>query len=119
MAHPTASHSHDHGDHGDHGDNTHHLVPLPFYWKVFWGLMVLLILTLVAAYFDLGAINLPLAMAIAIAKAYLVMAFFMHLRWSSKLVVLFATIAFAFLAILFIFTMNDYIGRGWGPMPRP
>jgi cytochrome c oxidase subunit 4 len=116
MAHPTASHSH---GHDDHGDASHHLVPLPVYYRVFAALMVLLVVTLAAAYFDLGDFNLPLAMLIAIAKAYLVMAFFMHLKWSSKLVVLFATVAFVFLAILFIFTLNDYIGRGWGPMPRP
>jgi cytochrome c oxidase subunit 4 len=115
MAHPTDTHGHDHGDHGDGG---HHIVPIAFYWKIFWGLMVLLVITLAAAAFDLGAANLPLAMVIAIAKAAMVMIYFMHLRWSSKLVVLFATIAFAFLAILFIFTLNDYIGRGWQPMPQ-
>jgi cytochrome c oxidase subunit 4 len=116
MAHPTTLHAHDHGNHGGH---EHHIVPVSTYLGVFAGLMVLLVLTLVAAYFDLGAVNLPLAMVIAIAKAYLVMAYFMHLKWSSRLVVLFATIAFAFLAILGIFSMNDYLARGWVPMPRP
>jgi len=129
MAKHATTHSHQasggHGHHEGHGHGhdahagEHHIVPVSTYLAVISFLMVLLILTLVAAAFDLGALNLPIAMVIAVAKAAAVMYFFMHLKWSSKLVRLFATIAFAFLAILFVFSLNDYIGRGWVGMPTP
>lgn len=109
------------GGHGHdaHGGHEHHIVPVPTYIGVITFLMVLLIITLVAAYFDLGSLNLPIAMVIAVVKAGAVMQYFMHLKWSSKLVRLFAFIAFAFLAVLFLFSLNDYIGRGWLGMPAP
>jgi len=125
MAKSAATHGHQaaggHGHHGDHGHDAHehHIVPVSTYLKVITFLMVLLILTLLAAIPDLGPLNLPIAMAIAVAKAGAVMYYFMHLKWGSKLVRLFATIAFGFLAILFIFSLNDYIGRGWIGMPTP
>jgi cytochrome c oxidase subunit 4 len=119
MRQGTTAHAHAGHDHDAHGAHEHHIVPVSTYLKVITFLMVLLILTLVAAYFDLGALNLPIAMFIAIAKAAAVMYYFMHLKWSSKLVRLFATIAFAFLSVLFVFSLNDYIGRGWLGMPGP
>jgi cytochrome c oxidase subunit 4 len=122
MAKSGATHGHQpSGGHGleAHGAHEHHIVPVSTYLKVISFLMVLLIITLAAAIPDLGPLNLPIAMAIAVAKAAAVMYYFMHLKWSSPLVRLFATIAFGFLAILFIFSLNDYIGRSWVGMPTP
>jgi cytochrome c oxidase subunit 4 len=111
---------HAHGGHdAGHGDGGHHVIPVKVYVGVIVWLMVLLIVTLGAAAVDLGALNLPIAMLIAVVKAAIVMVFFMHLKYSSKLVILFATIAFLFLAVMFTFTFNDYAARGWQPMPAP
>jgi cytochrome c oxidase subunit 4 len=120
MAHSSATHGHGGGHgHDAHGAHEHHIVPVSTYLGVITFLMVLLILTLVAAYFDLGALNLPIAMIIAVAKAGAVMYYFMHLKWSSPLVRLFALIAFGFLSVLFLFSLNDYVARGWLGMPAP
>ena len=112
--------THGHGGHGHgHDDGGHHIIPVKTYVGVIVWLMVLLIATLGAAAVDLGALNLPIAMLIAVIKAAIVMVFFMHLKYSSKLVVLFGTIAFLFLAIMFVFTFNDYAARGWHPIGSP
>lgn len=99
---------HGHDAHGDHGGEH---VSLSTYHKVFWALMGLLVLTLAAAAFDLGIWNLPIAMVIAIVKAALVIAFFMHLKFNSKLVQVFGVIAFFWLIIMFVLTPMDYLSR--------
>ena len=103
-----AAHGHD-----AHGHDEHHIVEPPTYYKIFAWLMILLIVTLGAAMVDLGPLNLPLAMVIAVAKAALVMAVFMHLKWNSVVVRMFALCAFFWLIIMFWLTMNDYATRGW------
>ena len=104
-----------HGRDDVHHEDAHtaHGPSVATYTGVFWILMGLLVITLVAAYFDLGAANLPIAMAIAIVKAGFVMWFFMHLKFSSRLVQFFALGALFWLAILFFLTFNDYGARLW------
>lgn len=113
-AHAGHAHGHDHS----HVPGEPHIVPVKTYVLVFTSLMVLLVATLVAAAFDLGSVNLPVAMAIAIAKAVIIMTFFMHLKWSSVMVRFFATFAFFWLAVLFLLTMSDYVARDWHTAPR-
>jgi cytochrome c oxidase subunit 4 len=88
---------------------------LAHYLGVFAALMVLLIITLVAATWEMGQANIWIAMIIAVIKAALVMAIFMHLMYSTRLVRLFATVALLFLAILFALTLSDYVARVWLP----
>ena len=95
-----------------------HVVPIPVYLGTFAALMVLLVLTLAVAPLRLGtAVNTAIAMSIAVAKATLVVLYFMHVRYSSKLVWLWAGIGFLWLVILFVITMSDYLTRftiqGW------
>jgi cytochrome c oxidase subunit 4 len=56
-------------------------------------------------------------MVIAVIKATLVVLFFMHVKFSSRLVKLFAGAAFFWLAVLFILMLSDYLSRGWLPTP--
>lgn len=83
------------------------------YVVIFAALLVLTAVTVTAAFIDFGAFNTIIAMAIAILKAVLVLVFFMHLKGSSSLLKLFVIGAFAWLAILLIFTLNDYSTRHW------
>jgi cytochrome c oxidase subunit IV len=94
-----------------HAGHTHHVVPLTTYYWNFAALMVLLVLTLVAAMFDLGEWNTVIALTIAVAKALLVVLYFMHLRWSTPLVRVFAGAALFWLMILFVLTLDDYFSR--------
>ena len=67
---------------------------------------------------NLGALNFPVALSIAIVKATLVILFFMHVKYSSRLTKLVAGGAFFFLVILFGLTMTDYLSRAWFASPR-
>ena len=82
-----------------------------FYIGVYLALMVLLGLTWGAAYLDLGALNTPLALGIAAAKALLIAIFFMHLKSGKGLNRIFAIGALVWLLILFAFTLSDYFTR--------
>ncbi len=95
-----------------------HISPKPTYYAIFGALMVLTAVTVSVAFVDLGALNFPVALAIAILKATLVVLFFMHVKYSSKLTKLVVGSAFFFLIILFGLTMSDYLSRGWFVSPR-
>ena len=95
------------------------ILPTPFYLKIFGALLALLALTWGLGYVDLGEWNLPIALAISIAKAVLIMLFFMHVKYSSRLVQLVACAGFFWLLILLVMAMSDYRSRNWIPTHRP
>jgi cytochrome c oxidase subunit 4 len=86
-----------------------------YYW-VYGALLALTLLTIGVAYLDLGPLNVAVALGIAIGKALLVMLFFMHLRYSSRLTWVIAAAGVIWLAHLLIFTLSDYFTRGWLPV---
>ena len=92
------------------GQHQHSTSPVP-YFLVFGALMVFTFLTWGVARVDLGWANDVVAMAIAVTKALLVLWFFMHLRYSTRVTVLTAVAGFFWLAILIFLTMNDYATR--------
>jgi len=116
MAHDT---THSHADaHGAHDDaHAHHGTGI--YWIVFVALMVLLLLTVAVAFFNLGWLNVPVAFTIAAVKALLILWFFMHLSESTRLVQVFAFASFAWLAIFMIMMSGDYFTRHILPRAQP
>ena len=71
-------------------------------------------LTTGVAFIDLGRIgNIAVALTIAVIKAVLVMLYFMHLRYSSRLTTLFAAAGVFWFGILLVLTLSDYLSRGW------
>jgi cytochrome c oxidase subunit 4 len=105
-----------HGLHSSDERASAHIVSPKTYGLVIGALLVLLVITLIAAMFDLKQWNLPIAMVIAVVKVYFVMSFFMHLKFNSKLVRFFALGALAFLFVMFLITPSDYITRAWMPI---
>ena len=93
--------------------NGHNVAPITLYLAIFGALMVGTILTVVVAKFDFGFMNNVIMLAIAITKALLVVLFFMHVRWSSRLTWVVAGAGFFWLLIMFSLTMSDYMSRGW------
>jgi cytochrome c oxidase subunit IV len=93
--------------------SAHHVVPIKTYLLVFTALMVLLALTVGVAQLDLGAANLAIAMLVAIVKATLIILYFMHARYGTRLVWVFAASSFVFLFIMLAITFGDYLSRGW------
>jgi cytochrome c oxidase subunit IV len=92
-----------------------HIASTRIYYAVFAALIVGTVLTYLAALVDFGYANNIVMLTIALAKATLVILFFMGVRWSSRLTWLVAVIGFFFLAIMFTITMSDYLSRGWMP----
>ena len=91
----------------------HHVASIRLYLTVFGILIVGTILTVVAASFDLGALNNVVMLTIACAKATAVVLYFMHVRWGTRLTWVVAASGFFWLLIMFTFTMSDYLSRGW------
>ncbi|MFN0158563.1 MAG: cytochrome C oxidase subunit IV family protein [Bacteroidota bacterium] len=87
------------------------IVPKRTYYKVAIALLGLFILTVAAAYIDLGRFNILVALTIAVVKAVLVVLYFMHVRYGTKLVRIFACAGFFWLVIMFALTMSDYVTR--------
>ena len=90
-----------------------HIVPLRVYYLIFAALMVGTYLTVQAAFVDLGALNTIVALAIACAKAVLVVLFFMHVRYSTRLTWVVVVGSVFWLGILLTLTMGDYLTRSW------
>jgi cytochrome c oxidase subunit 4 len=79
--------------------------------------MVLTAATVGAAYIDLGQFNFLVAMIIAAFKASLVIWYFMHVKYQSKLTKLTVATGLFFLAILLSMMLIDYSSKGFTPMP--
>ncbi|HEX2492048.1 MAG TPA: cytochrome C oxidase subunit IV family protein [Blastocatellia bacterium] len=117
-----ADHTHD-DSHG-HPEN-----PIKFYIGVFALLMVMTLLTVFVAQFDLegmfkdtpviknvsGALNALVALTIAVIKATAVIMIFMHVRWSSRLTQVIVVASVFWLLIMLSFTLSDYFTRGGWP----
>jgi cytochrome c oxidase subunit IV len=85
-----------------------HVVSTRVYLAVFAILMALTAVTVWASQHDFGVFNSPVALGIAVAKATLVVLFFMHVKYSSGLTKLVVAGAFVWLAIMIIGTLHDY-----------
>lgn len=90
---------------------TGHIVPIRTYFAVTAALFILLALTIIAAKIHLGPITIVVAMAIAIAKAILIVLFFMHVRHGSGLTKIFVVSGFLWLAILMGAVISDVFTR--------
>lgn len=90
-----------------------HIVPPRVYYAIFASLMVLTGLTVAVAFVDLKVFNTVVALTIAVLKATLVVLFFMHVKYSTRLTWVVAASGVVWLAIMFSITFADYLSRGW------
>ena len=97
-----------------------HIVSKKLYFVIFGALMVLTVLTVWVANIDLGSekLNTVVALAIAVTRAVLVVLYFMHVRYSSRLTWIVVAGGFLWLAIMVGLTMSDYLTRGFLTYPR-
>ena len=91
-----------------------HIVPVKIYLMIFLALLLGTGLTVAAAFVDFKwKFNTIVALTIAVAKATLVVLYFMHVRYSPRLVWLIVGAALFWMAIMFSLTFSDYFTRGW------
>ena len=102
-----------------------HIVPVRTYVLIFLVLLVGTALTVVAAFYNFPTLHLRgleiqlntvVALTIAVIKATFVVLYFMHVRYSSRLVWVIVTSALFWMAILFALTFADYWTRSWQPV---
>jgi cytochrome c oxidase subunit IV len=116
-------------DHSHVTTHEHPENPIKYYIGVFGLLMVMTLLTVYVAQFDLaerfketwglehisGVLNALVALTIAVIKAAAVVLIFMHVRWSSRLTQVIVVSAVFWLLIMLSFTVSDYFTRGGWP----
>jgi cytochrome c oxidase subunit IV len=103
-----------------------HIVSVRTYVIIFLVLLVGTALTVFAAFYDFPTfhvrgleiqLNTVVALGIAVTKATFVVLYFMHVRYSARLVWVVVTSALFWIAIMFALTFADYWTRGWQPRP--
>src|SRR5438067_9433217 len=91
-----------------------HIVYPRVYVMIFLALLVGTGLNAWVAFYDFpGPLNAVVALTIAVIKATLVVLFFMHVRYSGRLIWLVIAAALFWLAIMFALTISDYWTRTW------
>jgi len=111
MAHSKlAAESYDHDD----PEAIHHIVTPTTYIAVYLALLVGTALTVIAAFLPLGPLNPVVAVAIACFKAVIVILFFMHVYYSSRLMKLTVAAGFFTFIVLIMMVLSDYMSRSWG-----
>jgi cytochrome c oxidase subunit 4 len=93
-----------------------HVSPVSLYITIFGALMALTVVTVFAAFVDLGQFNFMVAMIIAAFKATLVIWYFMHVKYSSGLTKLTVATGLFFLAVLLSLMLVDYASKAFTPM---
>jgi cytochrome c oxidase subunit 4 len=94
-----------------------HKIPKRVYYLIFATLLLLTVITVEVAFYDMGILSFPVALGIACFKSTLVILYFMHVRYGSGLTGLFVSAGFIFLAILVVFTLLDLNTRDWQYQP--
>jgi cytochrome c oxidase subunit IV len=94
-----------------------HIVSPKVYAVIFFSLMLGTYLTVKAAFYDLGRMNIVIALGIATIKATLVVLYFMHARYSPKRTQLVIVCSIFWLAIMLALTLADYNTRSHETQP--
>lgn len=83
------------------------------YWFTGIALLLLLGLTVGAAFVNLGPFNTIISMGIALSKAALILLFFMHLVHERPFLWVFVGAGFFWMGIMLVLGLSDYLSRSW------
>ena len=89
----------------------HHVISQRIYILIFVTLICLTLLTVDVAFYNLGFLNIYIALTIATCKALIVVLYFMHVRYSPRLTWIFAGAGVFWLLIMFVLMISDYATR--------
>ena len=92
----------------------HHVVGPKTYGIVFGTLLLCTLLTVLAAQVEMGVFNPIVALAIACFKGVIVILFFMHVKYQSRLIKMTVGAGFLTFLVLVMMTLSDYMSRAWG-----
>ena len=92
----------------------HHIVGPVTYSIIFGTLLLCTLITVLAAHVEMGVFNPIVALAIACFKGVVVILFFMHVKYQSRLIKMTVAAGFFTFLVLITMTLSDYISRAWG-----
>lgn len=106
-----------------------HFVSVGVYLAVLAALMMLLVITVAFSFIDVDEVarqhhlgtgwNTAIAVAIAIMKGLLIILFFMHVKYGTRLTWAFASAGFVWLGIMIVLMMSEYMTRNHPPDASP
>src|SRR5580658_5096736 len=99
----------------DHSEQ--HIVPVRVYVLVFITLIVMTWVTAIVSTIDMGRLNVFVALSIAIFKASLVILFFMHVKYGTRLTKMIVLAGLYWLILLLFIVMMDLWTRNWMGVP--
>jgi cytochrome c oxidase subunit IV len=111
--HGGTGHDHDPNEQDVH-DSLNHVVSPVIYIVVATILLIMTAVTAAVSFVDLGTFNAVVALFIACFKASIVVLFFMHVKYSSKLTKLTLFSGLFLFCVLIALTLSDYTTRAWG-----
>ena len=92
-------------------DDKHHIVPYRLYAIILLALLVLTFLSIGITHIELGAYTVAGALFFAIIKSYLVLTYFMHLKYDKPYIRIMVVFVFAIFIVVLVITMLDYLYR--------
>ena len=92
-------------------EEKHHIVPYRLYAIVLVALLVLTFASIAITEIELGAYTVAGAMLFAIVKSYLVLTYFMHLKFDKPYIRIMVLFVFAIFVVVLVITMLDYLYR--------
>jgi cytochrome c oxidase subunit 4 len=88
-----------------------HITPYRTHLWVLVTLLALTFVTITVTWIDLSALTVLIAMVIASVKGYIVLTYFMHLKYESSLFRVFVFMVLAIYVLVILFTFSDYLFR--------
>ena len=92
-------------------EKKHHVVPYKFYAIILLALLVLTFASIGITHIELGAYTVAGALLFAIVKSYLVLTYFMHLKYDKPYIRIMVIFVFTILLVMLVVTMLDYLYR--------
>lgn len=91
--------------------DTIHITPYRTHTWVLVTLLTLTFITITVTWIDLSALTVAVALLIASVKAYIVLTYFMHLKFESSLFRVFVFMVLFIYVLVILFTLSDYMFR--------
>jgi len=92
-------------------NNTSHTTEYKVLIRVLLVLMTMTLLTISVTSLNLGAFSVTVALLIACFKGYMVLSYFMHLKYESLLLRILVGMVFVLFALMVLITFIDYAYR--------
>ncbi|MCY1720394.1 cytochrome C oxidase subunit IV family protein [Prolixibacteraceae bacterium Z1-6] len=92
-------------------EEKHHIVPYRMYAIILLVLLVLTFSSIGITHIELGAYTVAGALLFAIVKSYLVLTYFMHLKYDKPYIRIMVLFVFAIFIVVLVITMLDYLYR--------